>query len=578
MRDNFTVVPLAPKQKFNVWNKSFNMKSVGILLVTLIIAYLSLIPIITLVLSSFQGPSMDWTLQNFVRAFSNAWFYRMFFNSLQYAFGSTLISLTIGFILAWIFVRTSTPGKILALLTAVIPFIIPGVLKTVAWILLLSPEIGQVNMLLASILGFTPFSIYSMGGMIWIQALNLLPISFFMLMATLRSMDSSFEEAAYASGANKSRTFFHVTLKLAAPGLISATLLLFVQSIASFEVPFFIGRPAKIDVFVNVIYDSLRQFPIDNGLAGALAMVVLVIAVLGVVWANKITQKSEKFATITGKGFKPVMMDLGKWNILSTALTLLFFLIIVILPLAILLWTSLLPNFEKPSLSALKKLSFLNFQHVFNYPEIIHAFANSLTVSISAAAITIGVTTMVAYITIKTKFRLRSLLDGLAFIPIAVPGTVMGVSILLWYLVAPLPFRVYGTLFIIIIAFVTHYLPYGMRYMTSGMVQIKDELEEASLASGASWLKSFWYIYRPLLVPSILGGFIYVFVAAFREASISVFLVGPNTQLVPIVVMSMWHDGKFPEIAALGIIMIAVLVIAVVALQRISKRTGQFFF
>jgi iron(III) transport system permease protein len=548
---------------------------------TLIIAYLSLVPIITLLFSSFQTGFMEaapiWTFENYKNAFSQSWFYRMFWNSLQFAFGSTLVSLVLGFILAWIYVRTSTPLKSLAVLTAVVPFIVPGILNAIAWIFLLSPEIGLINMIFKSTLGFVPFTIYSMGGMIWIESLSLLPISFFMIAATLRSMDTSLEEAAYVSGANKTRTFLYITLRLAKPGLISATLLLFVQAVSSFEVPFLIGYTARIDVFVSQIYDSLSQYPTDYGLAGALSFVVLAIAVLGVLWSNSITKKSQSFATITGKGFKPTILNLGKWKIVTTSIIVLLFGLVVVLPLGILIWASLLPNFQTFSLKAVGNLGVANFKQILTYPGIIEAFSNSIVVALTAAAVTMFITTVVSYITIKTKLPGRWMIDGLAFIPIAVPGTVMGISILLWYLIAPLPFNLYGTLTIIVIAFVTNYLPYGMRYMSSGIVQIKDELEEAAMASGATWLTMFWKIYRPLLMPSLMGGFIYIMIAAFREISMSVFLVGPNTQLVPIIVMNMWEDGKFSEIAALGVVMIVLLVALVVLMQRLTKRRGGFF-
>ena len=192
--------------------------------------------------------------------------------------------------------------------------------------------------------------------------------------------------------------------------------------------------------------------------------------------------------------------------------------------------------------------------------------ASGLIVTVLAA--------VVAYVTVKTRIRGRSLLDGLATMPIAVPSIVMGVAILYWYLVAPIPVHLYGTLAILIVAFVTIGLPYGMRYLAPGMAQVSDELEEAATASGAGWLQAFRRVYVPLLVPSLLAAFLYTMIVAFREISAAIFLYSSNTEVMSIKVFDLWSNGDYPVVAALGVIMVAFLIIVVALVRLVGGHVG----
>jgi iron(III) transport system permease protein len=242
--------------------------------------------------------------------------------------------------------------------------------------------------------------------------------------------------------------------------------------------------------------------------------------------------------------------------------------------MAVLVWLSLLPGYEAPSLAALRKISLANYVTVWTYPLIARALFNSTVVSIAAGILVTLLTAVVAYITIKSRLRGAWLLDLLASTPIAVPSILMGIGILFWYLIAPFPFHLYGSLAILVIGFVTIGIPYGMRYNTTGMVQIKDELEEAAAASGASWLETFWRIYVPLMIPSILGAFLTTMILAFREISAAIFLYSQGSELVSIAIFDLWSNGQYPAIAALGIVMVAILLAIVLIVQKLGARIG----
>jgi iron(III) transport system permease protein len=556
----------------------FNLKTAILSLMSIAVAYLSLVPVLTLIVASLQSDFLEtgstWTLSNFAEAFLNPGFYRWLSNSIIYGLLSTVLAMGIGVSIAWLHARTNTRLKGLVLVTALVPFIIPGILNAVAWIFLLSPSIGIINLLCENLLHVKPFNIYSLGGMVFVEAIHNAPLAFTLGLATFNSMDGSLEESALMSGAKHFRVFRKITLKLATPGFFAAALLIFIRAISGFEVPQLIGVPGNVYVFVSQIFDSVNSFPPKYGIAGALGSVVLVIAVCGAYFSNRISRKASRYATITGKGFKPTLIDLGKWRWLGAVFIALTFFVTVVMPIATLAWASFLPNYKVPSLELLSKVSLDNYQKIWSYPGIVNGLKNSIILSVVTGIVTMLLTSILAYITVKTKVKGRLVLDVLAFLPIAVPGIVMGIGILFWYLVAPLPFKLYGTLTILGIAFITTHIPYGIRYMTAGMIQIKDELEEAGYMSGATWQTVFFKIYVPLLMPSLLAGFVYTLITVFREVSSAIFLYTQGTELVSIVVFDLWVNGDFTVTAAIGMIIILFLIFMITILQKLGGKFG----
>ena len=286
---------------------------------------------------------------------------------------------------------------------------------------------------------------------------------------------------------------------------------------------------------------------------------MLVIAAVGL-WLSRRMSTTSAVQTITGKGFRATGQDIGRWRWAGFAFFVLFFLVAVALPILMLIWSSLLPGFQQPSVDALHRLTFSNYARDLPAPRAwCNSVKNSLITAVAAGVIVTVLAALVAYITVKTRLRGRGLLDGLATVPIAVPSVVMGVGILYWYLAAPLPFHLYGTLAILIVAFVTITLPYGMRYIVPGMGQIKDELEEAATASGAGWWQSFRRVFVPLLMPSLLAAFLYTMIVSFREVSAAIFLYSSGTEVVSVQVFDLFSNGSYPVVAALGVVLVLFL-------------------
>lgn len=551
-------------------------RTVFCVLAALVVGYLTLVPLATMVYSSlrsdFLGTGGTWTLDNFMRTLTSDTFGEMFVTSMTFATGVGIVAVLLGFTLAWLYIRTNTPGKQFVLLASLVPLIIPGILNTVAWGLLLAPDAGPVNNLLASV-GLPRFNLYSMSGMIFVQATHVAPIAFLMGVASLSSMDSSMEEAAGASGARPWVVFWTVTFPLIRPAMIGAVFLMVVQTMSSFEVPQLIGSAAHKTVFATQIFNSLRSFPPDYGTVSVIGIIVLAMAIIGL-WTARRFGASNSQETITGKGYRPAPTDLGRWRWVALAFIIVFVVVTTAMPLAILVWASLLPTFRPLDIEAIGQMSLANYEVVFTSANILSSMNNSLLIATAAGVAVTAVCAVLAYVTTRTTIPGRSVLESIATIPIAVPSIILGVSILFWYLVAPLPFQLYGTLTILIIAMSTNALPYGMRYMVPGVSQIKVELEEASLASGAGWAITFWRIYMPLLVPAITAAFLYTFIISFRELSSAIFLYTQDTEVVSISVFELWSDGQFTVVSALGVVMTLVACLAIGLVNLLSKRFG----
>jgi iron(III) transport system permease protein len=559
------------------WRQLINGRYLTMAVASVVVAYLALVPVCTMVYASLQSNFLgvgqsSWTLSNFSKTFTTAGFGTLVANSFIYAAATSAVCIVVGFGLAWLVVRTNAPFKGFARAAALVPLIIPGVLNTIAWSLLLSPQQGPLNHVLEAA-GLPAFDIYSLQGMVFVQSMHVVPVAYLMGTAAFSSMDMSMEEAALASGASPVRTFFSITLRMARPAILSAALLMFIQTISNFEVPQLIGVPGHTFVFVSQIYAALQQFPADYGTVGVIGVFVLVIAVAGLYLSRRVS-KGAGIQTITGKAFRAQVQDLGKWRWLGFACFVVFFVVAVALPLAMLLWSSLLPGYESPSLHALHDFTVSNYSSIFSQPALVQSLKNSLITSVSTGLIVTVLSAVVAYVTVKTRVIGRGLLDGLATVPIAVPSVVMGVGILYFYLVAPLPVHLYGTLAIMVIAFVTITMPYAMRYIVPGLAAIKDELEEAATSSGANWFQGFRRIFVPLLMPSLLAAFLYSMIVSFREISAAIFLYSTGTQVVSVQIYDLFRNGDYPVVAALGIMMVIFLVILVVLVQFVSRAVG----
>ena len=546
--------------------------------IILVVIYLTVVPIAVMIFGSVQsGLPGTWTpltLANYVRAFSHSALYSAIFYSLVYSIGAGLISFVIGTSLAWLTERTDMPFKGVIYASVLTAMMIPGVLFTISWILLLSPKAGLINIWAMKLSGLTeaPFDPYGLVGMIFVSGIDDFYTPFLFMTAAFRSMDPSLEEASVASGASMFATFFRVTMRLMLPAALGVALLIFIRGIEDFEVPALLGMPAGIYVLSTEIYVSVRRPPTDFNLAAAFSMFYLVVAMAGLYLYLKSTEATEKFAVITGKGFRPSIIRLGKWRLPALFVAFLLVGVTVYFPLAVLAWTAFLPWYAPPSWETLELLTLKNFRWLVNDPLIVGAVKNNFLVGISAALIVTLFGAVVSWIVVRTRAPGRRLLDGLAFSATAYPSMVLGLALVWFYLTVPIP--IYGTLWILVVAYVTKRLPASTRVCAAIMTQIRKELEEASEVCGATFLRTFASVVTPLLVPALFVSFVSTLTITFKALSLPVLLGHSGTELVPVLIFDLFESGRYPEVAVLGCATMVIITSVTLMTRRLSQRLG----
>ena len=559
----------------------FRPSTVALCVCALICAWFVIVPVAALFYTAFTedtgfGPG-DFSLQNFVDAYGNWSILKLFWNSLVFAGGTAFLTFLMGGVVACAVERTDIRGRELFHSLALLSFALPGLLTTMAWTLTLSPNIGWVNSLVKGATGGGPLiNIYTMGGMIWAMSSHYFPLAYLLLGPALRMLDLRMEEAATMAGGTAWHTLSRVTLPILRPAIFSTVLLLFVRGIESFEVPRVIGDPARVSVFTTEIQRAIGQTSPEFGLASALSMALLAICTVAVYFYRRSTRNAEAYATITGKGYKPVPLNIGRWRWpLSIGIGLMFA-VSLGLPLLTLVWQSFFRNLSVPFMPATSPFTLSNYAFVLSYPIFTVAVRTSVLLGTMAATLVVLLTFVSAWVAHRSTTRHGWLLDALAFSPIAVPSIIVGASVLFAYLMLPIP--VYNTIWILLIAYITLFLPYGMRFATSGITQIHRELEEAAEMAGARPAQVFIRVVLPLMAPVIVSAWLYVFVLAVRELSASVFLIGPGTQVLGTISLTMWDEGgSYGAVCALGIIQIVPLIVIVASLRWLERRISRRF-
>jgi iron(III) transport system permease protein len=561
------------------WWQKFDAKWLVIGGCLALVAVLALVPLGFMIWQSFHTPETNatpsvFTLGNYEKAYTNPETITIFWNSVQFALGTSAVAFTLGTTLAWINERTNTPFRRLFYTLSIVPLIIPGILFTISWIMLASPKIGLINLVLQSWFGLDspPFNIYSMGGMIWVDGLHYSPLAFLLMSAAFRAMDPSLEESATMSGAGVMSTLYRITLKLALPAILATVLTLFIEAVASFEVPALLGLPAGIQVFTSAIYQSIHQYPSQIGLAAAYSVILLMLTTGGIYIQSRISSSGSKYSTVTGKGFRPRTIDLGKWRFFTLGIFIVYFLLIVVLPFFVLLWSSLQKFYAPPSMAALQNMTLDGYRYVFASSNIRDAALNSLWMSVTTATVVMLLASVISWIVVKTKIPGRWLLDNMASLPMVFPGLVLGVSIMIFYLTFDI--GIYGTFWIILLAYITRFMPYGLRYSTTSMIQIHKDLEESAGMSGASWFTVFRRIILPLLKPGLIAGWIYVMIVSIRELSTSILLYSPGNEVISVMIWELWENGQYVELSALSVLFILMLLVLVGFAQAAGKRFG----
>ncbi|HEX2724252.1 MAG TPA: iron ABC transporter permease [Beijerinckiaceae bacterium] len=543
-----------------------------------ILLILILPPTVFLVAASFfttapDGSFGEFTLRYYEQLLTGRFFLPSLWNTIVYATGSAAVALVLGTAQALIVERTNTPGRKWVFLGAVISLGVPNVLYVVAWLLILG-KAGPVNGFLAWLVGSPQvfLNVYSMWGMILIEGVNFVPLTFLLMSAVLRATDASFEEAAMMSGARPLTAFRTVTLRMGLPGILALLLLVFIRAFESFEVPALVGLAGDINVLTTEIYQRSRSSgSLNFGESGAYSVILLAIVAGLLLWYNQLSRNAHQYQTITGKGYRPRIIDLGRARYFTATILVVLFMLITGLPLGMLVFASLQPFYEGITADSLQRFTLENYTVLLEFGMFRNAIVNTLVLGAATATLVVPLTALCAWLAARRQPG-AWVLDQIATAPLVFPAIVMSVAFL--YIFVNLPIALYGTLTSIVIASAVRYLPYGMRYAYAGVLQIHTDLEDASMTAGARQGSTFIRIVLPLLSAALASAWLFVFLLAAQAVSLPLLLVGPGTEIVAVTLFDLWQNGQVTELASMGVLWV-VLMTAVSALFYVVARRHQ---
>jgi iron(III) transport system permease protein len=523
------------------------------------------------------GTGLTYTSANYTEVFSDQRTYTVLIDTFAFALVSLAVALGIGIPIAWIAERTDFRAKTLLFTLMAIGLLIPGFAVAMGWLFLLHPRIGLLNQLFQFVFGMpSPFSITTILGMGWVQGLNLAPLTFIMTAAVFRSMDPSLEEAAEVHGAGPLRVLRQITVRLAWPGIMAASIYVFMTAFAAFDVPAIIGWGNRIFTFSTYLYLLLNPQDVlpRYGLAAALSTVALVIAALASWWYGAMQQRSRQFAVVTGKAYRPKLTPLGRRAVGAWCFIGAYLLLSKVMPILLLAYASGLPFFQLPSAMAFSTLS-LSHYATLPWELVFRAVSNTLVLAVLVPTITLVISLAFSWIVLRSRIPGRAGFDFIAFLPHAVPSIIFGVgALLLTLFVLQRALPLYGTIWILLIVFVIARISYGTRMTNSGLVQIHAELEESALVSGASTWDAFRRVTVPLLAPTLLYAWLWIALLTFRELTLAVILSTADNLTFPVVVWSLWLGGGLGQASALAMVMLLMMTPLIVIYWLIARRQG----
>ena len=548
-----------------------------ILLVVIVGAPAAMVALMSL-RTGFPGEGGPLTLINFIRVYTDLSTYNVLLNTLLFATGTVVVALIFTVPLVWLLMRTDLPFKRTIYVLLTLGILIPVFLRTIAWILLLSPRIGLVNQWASQIFGLDHplVSLYNLPGMAFIQGVSFVPGAFFMLAAAYRTMDPALEEAAYTAGVSKLRTFFWINIPITLPAIAAVMVYLFMTAIAVFEVPAIIGLPARILVLSSLIYTSTNPptgLP-EYGVAGAYGGVMLLAGLVLAYFYVRLVRQGKKYTVITGRGYRPREIALGRWKWPAMAFVMLYLSMEVFIPFLVLLWTSLLPYLQLPSAAALSSISLKNYRTIPDYTGAL-PFINTAILMVAVPFCAMLLSVLVSWVVIRSQVSFRGILDTVAFLPHAMPSILLAVGLGYLGLAYRNIFPFYGTIIIIIIAHTINWIAYGTRTTNSVMIQVHRELEEAGKVAGVSAPRVFLRIVLPLVAAGVFNSGIWISMLSYREVTMALTLYSRKNTVISTVVWQFWGSGWVPEVSALGVILVIFAVIVVGALRIGFSRVGE---
>ncbi len=547
----------------------------GIAALIAILCFLSLYPMLMLLYGSLHsappGIAGEFNLNGYI-AIATPENLVVLANTVGISLVKTVLALALAVLLAWIVARTDTPGRGVLEVLITLPFFIPPILTATAWAMLGNAQVGTINLAWRWLSGSdtTLVDVYSYGGVIWHMMQYSTPFIFLFVVDAFRAMDPALEESSRMSGASRWQTFWRVTFALMLPVTTSAFILSFIRGIESFESAVFFGVPVGIEVITTTIYNSITQrAQPDYQSATALSFAALALMFLLLVMQSRLL-RGRSFTTVTGKGYSPNITRLGRLRWLTFGICILFFALTVALPIGQLLLSSFFKFF---GFYEADMLTFDHYRSVWENSSFWRAFGNTMLLGVAGATATMTLGGIVAYVTTRTRWRGRRLIDLLAWLPWMMPGMVLGIGFLWGFAILPHAIPIYGTLWALLLAYIALGTPVAVRVTSSAYQQIANDIEECSRVHGAGWWQTLGRILIALAWPAFAVGWVLIFFGIMRELSASILLYAPGTEVLSVVMLKMWVGGRPEEVSVIGLVMLVlVLVFRWVQLKFIKKR------
>jgi iron(III) transport system permease protein len=524
------------------------------------------------------------SLENYTEVFASEHFWPVVLNTVQVGIGTVAITIFFGVPLGWLLNRTDIPMRSLFITMLAVTVIMPGLVKAMGWIMLLSPQVGLINMLLMGMfqLQEAPFDINSLWGISFVQGLMLTPSMFFLISGPMRSLDSALEEAAEVVGANRLKTILWITSPMLWPAILGGIIYIFMTAIAMFEVAGLLGGLSENRILATELFLAVQPFEgsleIKYGVAGVYGLLIMVPSLFALFFYFQSLKQAHRYAVITGKGYKPKDFPLGNLRYPAILFVLLYLSLAVFLPFAVLLWTSLLPSVRMPSVEALSLLSFRWYTEIHYLLGGFEVMKNTVLLVISTSALVLFLSFMVSWVVVRTKLRARRLIDTIAMLPHAIPGIGFAFALLITGIMAAkwlpsVPF--YNTIWIIVAGNVLNRLSYATRITNAALIQVQQELEDAALICGARKWVSMYRVMVPLIRPSLVFAGLWTALLVFREVSMALLLIGPKNKVFATQLWILWRQGDLSQASALSIVLIFITGLFILLVQRATGRVGE---
>jgi iron(III) transport system permease protein len=513
----------------------------------------------------------DISLSNFITVLGNPNVHFALANSLIACGGGTLVAVLIGLTFSWVVVRTDTPCKGFIAAASMIPLFVPPLVAAVAWSILASPKTGLLNTIIKWAGIDFHFNAYSMEGMIAIFGIYYAPYVYMFTASALRNMDPALEEAAEVSGATAVRILFTVTFPLIAPAIISGMLLSFIVMLGIYGIPAVLGAPSDIPVLTTYIFKLTNWSPPLYSTAASVAIILMIVTGF-LVWLQQKVISGRSYITVAGKAFRPGVMKLGPWRYFTFGLAVAYLVIVVVLPTLALIvagFRKFLFIRDVHALVDLNAYSLIHFQRLFENPLAMRSIWNTMEVGLITALVGGVLAFAIGYTVNRTQATGRRAIDVISTLPIAIPGLVIGVAYL-WAWIG-LPGGLYGTIWILALAFIARFMPDTIKALSTSLLQIHKELEEASWICGKGLIGTIRTIVLPLARPGVIAGMTLLFILAIRELGSSLFLYTSNTMVMAVLLLDYYEGGNIGITSAFSLVQTALLAVLIGIAHSLSR-------